>query len=132
MPASNPNAGMGGDKFAARYCFRARCRVVCKRTGTLYGTFTSYDKTPSISADVMHACETSLAAFPEGSWCSPDIDLTMFTECPVECTREVLFQAPPPSTSMLQAPPLLDPKPEPRGSSDGSPSDGGGAPDPRP
>lgn len=80
-----------GDKFAPRYCFKATCKLVHPITSHVLGSFVGYEKTPEVAHDVYIACQISLDGFPDGYECSPDIDLYLLEECPVECVREVRF-----------------------------------------
>lgn len=79
-----------GDKLATRYCFRARCTVVDKG-GTPVGAFISYDKTPDVADTLRAVCDSLLSDFPKGTSCDPDIELTLFKHCPVECDDTVQY-----------------------------------------
>lgn len=77
------------DKIATKYCFRAKSKIVHAVTGRIRGEFVAYGKTLSVSHDVFVASRM----FTEGEdtlECT-EPELTVFSECPVECTLEVVF-----------------------------------------
>jgi hypothetical protein len=86
-----PLAMMSNEKKAAKYCFKASCKLVNMTTKQPMGAFVTYGKSPEITRDVFIACNISLEGFPEGCVCDDDIDLTLLEECPVECVREVKY-----------------------------------------
>jgi hypothetical protein len=77
-----------GDKLAAKYCFRAKCKIVHTVTGRTFGEFVTYGKTPDVSHDVFIAGR--LYTDGEDLECA-EPELVLFRECPVECTREIVL-----------------------------------------
>lgn len=83
----NPNAPRT-DKIAPRYCFKATAHLRVKATGRIVGSFTSYDKSPEVAAQVQRMCKEYLADGDDTVDCTL-VDMVLFAECPTECDGEV-------------------------------------------
>lgn len=76
-------------KAASKYCFRARCHVI-DALGKPLGYYVSHSKSPRVSERVLTVGQIcSPSDFPPGASCDPDVELTLFPECPVECIVDV-------------------------------------------
>lgn len=80
---------MQTDKIANKYCFKATAHLRVKATGQTLGSFTCYDKTPEVGAQVQRICKEHIKDGDESLDCTL-VDLTLHEVCPTECDGEVL------------------------------------------
>lgn len=80
------------ERIAYKYCFRAIVHLLDKPSGRIVGTFTGFDKTPTVAALAAEACRHHLSMKPvsDCAECS-EPELTMYTDCPSECSGDITF-----------------------------------------
>jgi len=74
--------------IARQYCVKASTTLY--NDHRVFGTFVAYGKTMEIVKNVENACRICLQdedTYPGATW--DDITVTMFEECPVECSAKV-------------------------------------------
>lgn len=80
------------DKLAAKYCFRARCKVLDPAKKPI-GAYVCYGKGLKIAERVEVTCQLLLSTdFPEGCSCDEAAEVALFEECPVEISNDVYFE----------------------------------------
>lgn len=81
----------GRDRDARKYCLKAT--AVLYNQHQTFGTFVAYGKTIAIVKNVENACTMCLDnpdTFPGAVW--DDIEVTLFEECPSECSARVFWK----------------------------------------
>lgn len=77
-------------KIARQYCFKASTQVYNQHR--VFGTFVAYGKTLEITKNVENAAKLCLDNCDEFPGCVyDDVEIVMFSECPVECSARVDF-----------------------------------------
>lgn len=76
------------DKIAPKYCFKATAHMRLKATNQIVGSFTAYDKSPEVAAQVQRLCKEYIQNGDDTVDCTL-VDLTLHEECPTECDGEV-------------------------------------------
>ena len=77
--------------IARKYCLRAKATLYNEHQ--VFGSFVAYGKTIEIIHNVENACKICLNdadTFPGAVW--DDVEVTMFEECPVECSAKVFWE----------------------------------------
>jgi hypothetical protein len=76
------------EKIAPKYCFKATAHLRVRASNQIVGSFTAYDKSPEVAAQVQRMCREYVRDGDESVDCTL-VDLVLLEECPTECDGEV-------------------------------------------
>lgn len=83
---------VNSNPIARKYCIKATAAVYNQYR--VYGHFVGYGKTMEVGKNIENACKMCVQdtdSFPECVW--DDIEITIFEDCPVECSAAVQWIA---------------------------------------